>query len=248
MRRFAHRERADLAIVAAGVALAIAIILVLVAKDDKPTPGQQARLVLRDAANRQRRGSDHRPDFRIYTLGERFRREDATRLLDRCETHADEVEVFYGPCRDGGESGCGYDASVRSQPACLRPRELDAMFNTPPDADLAPGTITTVRGVPAVIGEGQIVLMTRDTLITLQADGARARSTRYARPRAPQPRCPSRTPRWSTASSATGSAPHNGRWRYATRTPQPRASMVLAPESQRPLASALDEQAAAAAA
>jgi hypothetical protein len=174
MRRFAHRRRADLAIVAAGVALGIAIILVAVARDDKPTPGQQARLVLRDAASRQRRGCHHRPDFRIYTLGARFRREDVTRLLDRCETHADEVEVFYGPCRDGGESGCGYDVSVRSQPACLRPRELDAMFNAPPEPDLSPRTITTIRGVPAVIGEGQIVLMTRDTLITVQADGARS--------------------------------------------------------------------------
>jgi hypothetical protein len=172
MRRFAHRRRVVLAIVAAGVVLAVAISLVSVAEDDKPAPRQQPRLVLRDAASRQRRGCDHRPDFRIYTLGERFRGEDATRLLDRCETHADEVEIFYGPCRDGGESGCGYDVSVRSQPACLRPRELDAMFNARPDPDLFPRTITTVRGVPAAIGEGQVVLMTRDTLITVEADGA----------------------------------------------------------------------------
>jgi hypothetical protein len=174
MLRMAHRRRVVLAIIATGVAVVVAVILVSVAKDDKPTPAEQARLALRDAASRQRRGCDRRPDFRIYTLGERFRRENATRLLDRCETHADEVEMFYGPCRDGGESGCGYDVSVRSQLACLRPRELDAMFNAPPEPDLSPRTITTIRGVPAVIGEGQIVLMTRDTLITVQADGARS--------------------------------------------------------------------------
>jgi hypothetical protein len=174
MLRMAHRRSVVLAIIAAGAALVVAVIIVAVAKDDTSTPGEEARLVLRDAASRQRRGCDRRPDFRIYTLGERFRHENATRLLDRCETHADEVEIFYGPCRDGGESGCGYDVSVRSQPACLRPRELDAMFNAPPEPDLSPRTITTIRGVPAVIGEGQIVLMTRDTLITVQADGARS--------------------------------------------------------------------------
>ena len=87
-------------------------------------------------------------------------------MADRCAGRADEVEVFYGPCRAGGESGCGNDVSVRSQPACLRPRELAALFGA--------GTVTTLRGVPAVAGEGQVALLTRDTLITVAADDPRS--------------------------------------------------------------------------
>jgi hypothetical protein len=175
MRDSAHRRRIGLAIVVAGVAV-IAAVVVLVAGDDEQVAAQPARLVLRDAATRQRRGCDHRPHFTIYTLGERFRGQDATRLADRCEAHADAVEVFYGPCREGGESGCVYDVSVRSQPVCLRPRELDLTFNGPPGGDLTGRrTVTVLRGVPAAIFDYTIVMMSRDTLITISADAGPAR-------------------------------------------------------------------------
>jgi hypothetical protein len=142
----------------------------------KPRPAEQARVVLRDAANRQRRGCDHRLNFRVYTLGDRFNGKYATQFSNRCETHADEVFVFYGPCRKGGESGCGYDVYVATQPACLRPRELDLTFNGPPSGDLTGRrTVTTLRGVPAAIIDYTIVLMTRDTLITISADAKPAR-------------------------------------------------------------------------
>jgi hypothetical protein len=101
----------------------------------------------------------------------RFRKEYATRLATTCRADANEAEVFYGPCRDEGESGCGNDISVRSRPACQRPSELSTTFNGPPAGDFHnPKTITTVRGVPAAVFEDQIVLLTRDTVIIVFAD------------------------------------------------------------------------------
>jgi hypothetical protein len=176
VRRFANNKQATLGIGAAAVVLLIAVVLSLVGKDDKPRAAEQARLVLREAADRQRHGCDHRPDFRVYTLSERFNGEYATEFSSRCETHADQVFVFYGPCRKSGESGCGYDAYVATQPACLRPRELDLTFNGPPSGDLTERRmVTTLRGVPAAISDHSIVLMTRDTLITISADAKPAR-------------------------------------------------------------------------
>jgi hypothetical protein len=173
VRRFANR-RAGLAIGALGVVLVL--VIVIVAKDDKPTPSQQARLVQRDAAIRQRRGCDHRPDFRIYTLGARFRGEYAAWFGDRCETHADDVRVSYGPCVDVGESGCNYHIDVDSQPVCLRPGALARTFSGGPRGDSGPLTVTTLRGVPAAVYKADtIVLMTRDTLITIWADAKPAR-------------------------------------------------------------------------
>lgn len=172
-----------LRVVAAAVPAVFAILL-LVGRDDRPVPSEPPRQVLSEAAARQRRGCDDRPDFRVYTLGPRFERLDASRFSDRCETHADAVTVFYGPCRSGGESGCGYDVSVITQPACLRPRELALAF--------ARRKATTLRGVPAVIDPSTYTttLLTRDTLITISADARPARAAVTAlRPAAgPAPR------------------------------------------------------------
>jgi hypothetical protein len=173
VRRFANR-RAGLAIGAVGVVLVVAVVLV--AKDDKPTPGQQARLALRDAATRQRRGCDHRPGFRIYTLGARFRGDFAAHLGDRCEAYTGDVIFSYGPCQAAGESGCNFSIDVVSQPVCLRPRALARAFGDGPHGDSGPRTVTTLRGVPAAVFKNDtIVLMTRDTLITISADARPAR-------------------------------------------------------------------------
>jgi hypothetical protein len=158
-----------------GVAVLVGLVgMAAVARtltDDRRTPVERARLVLRDAAARQRRGCPQQRRFTVYALGERFRKEYATRLAATCRSHANEAEVFYGPCRDGGESGCGHDISVRSRPACQRPSEISTTFNGPPAGDLPnPKTIATLRGVPAAVFEDQIVLLTRDTLIIVFAD------------------------------------------------------------------------------
>jgi hypothetical protein len=176
MLRFAHRRCAGLAAVAAIVAVAVAAVVVLVA-DDSRSPVQPAQVVLGHAARRQRRGCDHRPDFRIYTLGPRFLGQGATYFGDRCEAHADRVLVAYGPCHDVGESGCNFAIEVTSQPVCLRPRELALTFGGAPAGDSGPSTLTTLRGVPAVVYQRDtIVLMTRDTLITISADSQPARA------------------------------------------------------------------------
>jgi hypothetical protein len=167
------------ALVAVGVGVLVAAVASAITsggKEDTRTPAERARGVLRDAAEWQRSGCDHRPDLSVYALGERFRREYATRLGTRCDARANEADVFYGPCRDGGESGCANDLSVHSQPACQSPSEVNAIFNGAPDRDLHnPRTVTTLRGVPAAVFEDHIVLLARDATIIVFADRAIAR-------------------------------------------------------------------------
>jgi hypothetical protein len=176
VRHLAVDRRGLLAVGGVLLAVVVAAAIAWGGNDHERTPGDRARLVLREAAERQRRGCDERLGFTVYTLGERFRREYATRLGARCETRANEAEVFYGPCRDGGESGCGNDISARSRPACQRPSELYTIFNGSSAGDLRnPKTITTLRGVPAAVFEEQIELVTRDTAIIVFADANIAR-------------------------------------------------------------------------
>jgi hypothetical protein len=117
-------------------------------------------------------------------LGARFRGKFAAHFSDRCETHADDVIVSYGPCVEGGGSGCSFSIDVASQPVCLRPRELAGTFGDEPHGDSGPRTVTTLRGVPAAVFKNDaIVLMTRDTLITIPPmPSSRARpSMRFVR-------------------------------------------------------------------
>jgi hypothetical protein len=176
VRRFTNR-RAGLAIGA--IVVLVATGLVLVFRDGKLPPKQQARLVLRNVADRQRHGcADRPPTFRIYTLGARFLGEFASESFgDRCDYDGDGVTITYGPCDDVGESGCNYTYEVSSQPVCLRPRALARTFSTVlPHGDSGPATVTTLRGVPAVMYKRDtIVLMTRDTLITISANAKPAR-------------------------------------------------------------------------
>lgn len=176
VHHFADHRRVRLAVGATLFVVVVAAVIARAGKDADRTPGERARLVLRDAADRQRRGCDQRPDFSVYALGERFHGEYVTRLGARCETRANEAELFYGPCRDGGESGCGHDLSVRSRPTCQRPSELYTIFNGPPDDDLHnPRTTTTLRGVPAAVFDDHIVLLNRDAAVIIFADPEIAR-------------------------------------------------------------------------
>jgi hypothetical protein len=169
-------KRASVVVASGVLAVAIASFVAWSGADDDQTPDQPARLVLRDAAEGQRRGCGRRPDLTVYALGERFQREPATRLGTRCDAHASEAEVFYGPCRDGGESGCGYDISVRSRPMCQSPSEVKATFNAPPDPDVSNSrTVTNLRGVPAAVFEEHIVLVTGGATIFVFADPKIAR-------------------------------------------------------------------------
>jgi hypothetical protein len=175
VRRFADR-RAGPAIGAVVVVLVIGLVLVF--RDGKLPPEQQARLVLRNAADRQRHGCVDRPSkFRVYSLGPRFLGQFASESFgDRCDYDADDVTITYGPCDKVGESGCNYTFEVSSQPVCLRPRALARTFGKGPHGDSGPATVTTLRGVPAVMYKRDtIVLMTRDTLITISADAKPAR-------------------------------------------------------------------------
>jgi hypothetical protein len=176
MRHFVPERRGLLIAVAALFVVVVTTVVAWGGKDDQPTPSERATLVLHEASVRQQRGCDQRPGFTVYTLGERFHGEYATRLGARCETRANETEVFYGPCRDGGESGCGNDISVRSRPVCEHPSELYTIFSGSSSEDLSnPDKITTIRGVPAAIFEEHIVLLTRDTAIIVFADPKIAR-------------------------------------------------------------------------
>ncbi|HEY6759890.1 MAG TPA: hypothetical protein VI318_10380 [Baekduia sp.] len=163
MKRFATTRRTRRLVATSMVAVLAAAAFAWGRRDDE-RPAEPARLVLRDAAQRQRTWCHERPRFTVYALGERFHGELATRFGSRCETHADQTEVFYGPCRDAGESGCGNDISVRSSPACQRRSELYTIFNN------GPGDVTTLRGVPAAVFDDRVELLTRDTAINVWAD------------------------------------------------------------------------------
>jgi hypothetical protein len=165
---FAAKRRALLAVGTAACAVIVAAMTACGGSDSRRTPGERARTVVREAADR--RSCTERRDFTVYTLGERFNGEDATRFGAQCETHTHQVEVFYGPCRDGGESGCGNDISVRSAPACEHRYLLYTKFSGPPGPELI-----TLRGVPASVLEERIELWTRDTSIIIFADPAVAR-------------------------------------------------------------------------
>jgi hypothetical protein len=81
------RRHITRALVAVGVGVLVAAVASAITwggKEDTRTPAERARGVLRDAAAWQRRGCDHRPEVSGYALGERFRREYATRLGTRC--------------------------------------------------------------------------------------------------------------------------------------------------------------------
>ena len=168
MLHFSPNRRALLAAGAALCAVIVAAVTACGGKDGRRIPGERARTVVHEAADR--RSCAERRDFTVYTLGERFNGEYATRFSARCETHTHQVEVFYGPCREGGESGCGNDISVRSAPACEHRYLLYTKFSGPPGPKLI-----TLRGVPASVFEERIELWTRDTSIIIFADPAVAR-------------------------------------------------------------------------
>lgn len=127
-------------------------------------------------------------DFTVYTLGERIDDLYASSLDASCQkpppivdgkvaipTRHNDTEVFYGPCRGGGSSGCGNDLSVRSTPSCERPYSLYTAFTGSPKEDLEGPRLTTLRGVPAARFEDRIELWTRDTTIVVFGDPKLAR-------------------------------------------------------------------------
>jgi hypothetical protein len=175
VRRFTNRRASP---ASGAVVVALVVGLVLVFRHDELPPDQQARVVLQNVADRQRHGCSARPaKFRIYSLGTRFLGEFASESFgDRCDFNGDGVTITYGPCDKVGEDGCNYTYEVSSQPVCLRPRALARTFGNGPHGDSGPATVTTLRGVPAVMYQRDtIVLMTRDALITISADAKPAR-------------------------------------------------------------------------